>query len=371
MGLKDGLACPRTPLRQFLDRELSAVCRPLRESYRAQHRPEMLVLPGPGVGTEAGTVGTAIDQRLRLAFTAAQPAAQPVDRATVLGIATCHEVGGHRAGRRMRKVGAELADRLTQTVQSLDLDDRNQPLDRPWEEEQDLARLLLCAAWYQVAARSLFGFTYTPLFLAATEEPKGFTLDRLLSLPHPDLVADMLAQVHHAAQSPLSRLRASTSPADCTGDPVLNTSGISADADLLAAGLLLDFKSSRHPEEFAQRTAHQLLGYLLLDTEEARCRPGNRQGVRRRRRQGRTEDPAAARGHRAGPRPRPLPGLRPTDAGPHQHPPVLRTMVQHPRDHPAQTRLAPQTPRRVGRRTDAANKRCGDHRWNSGTVGGS
>ncbi len=33
------------------------------------------------------------------------------------------------------------------------------------------------AAWYQVAARNPFGFTYTPLFLAAVEASEGFTLD--------------------------------------------------------------------------------------------------------------------------------------------------------------------------------------------------
>ncbi|MER7694724.1 hypothetical protein [Streptomyces sp. NPDC097610] len=81
MSLVDGLKSPHTPLRRFLDRELSAGAKPLRDSYRAQHRADHVQLP-PGVGTEAGTVGTAIDQRLRLAFTAAAP----VDDASLIGI---------------------------------------------------------------------------------------------------------------------------------------------------------------------------------------------------------------------------------------------------------------------------------------------
>ncbi|MFC5900749.1 hypothetical protein [Streptomyces zhihengii] len=77
MSLTSGLHSPRTPLRRFLDRELSAGPRPLRESFRAQHRSDQVLLPGPGVGTEAGTVGTAIDQRLRLAFTGPRPSTWP------------------------------------------------------------------------------------------------------------------------------------------------------------------------------------------------------------------------------------------------------------------------------------------------------
>ncbi|WP_331739766.1 hypothetical protein OG613_44475 (plasmid) [Streptomyces sp. NBC_00015] len=63
MSLVDGLRSPHTPLRRFLDRELSAGAKPLRDSYRAQHRAAHVLLPPPGVGTEAGPVGTAIDQR--------------------------------------------------------------------------------------------------------------------------------------------------------------------------------------------------------------------------------------------------------------------------------------------------------------------
>ncbi|MDQ0847496.1 hypothetical protein [Streptomyces sp. V1I6] len=55
--LVDGLRSPRTPLRRFLDRELSAGASQLRHNYRAQHRTDRILLPPPGVGTEAGTAG--------------------------------------------------------------------------------------------------------------------------------------------------------------------------------------------------------------------------------------------------------------------------------------------------------------------------
>ncbi|MFF2045938.1 GNAT family N-acetyltransferase [Kitasatospora sp. NPDC058170] len=50
--------------------------------------------------------------------------------------------------------GEQLLQRLAETVHALDPDTRDPPTDRPWEEQRDLARLLLtAAAWYQVAAR--------------------------------------------------------------------------------------------------------------------------------------------------------------------------------------------------------------------------
>ncbi|MFI9365944.1 hypothetical protein ACIG5E_33570 [Kitasatospora sp. NPDC053057] len=264
MSLTSGLSCPRTPLRRFLDREMSAGPKPLRENFRTRYATEPVLMPPEGVGTEAGTVGTAIDQRLRLALTAAEP----VDLATHLGIDISRGMGGRQAGERMGVVGEQLLQRLAETVHALDPDNRDLPMDRSWEEEQDLARLLLAAAWYQVAARNPFGFTYTPLFLAAVEAPKDLTLERLLDLPHRDLVDDVTAQLDHAATGPLQALRATTDPADCKGGVMFAGIDITADADLLADGTLIEIKSTRHPHRFEKATAWQILGYLLLDTPD-------------------------------------------------------------------------------------------------------
>jgi hypothetical protein len=265
MSLVDGLRYPQSPLRRFLDRELSAGAKPLRDSYRAQHRAEHVLLPPPGVATEAGTVGTAIDQRLRLAFTAAAP----VDDASLIGIERTGSIGGRGAGLRMRAVGNELAVRLTETVRRLDLDNRDLTVDRGQDEEEDLARMLIAAAWYQVLARTPIGFAFTPLANAALEDPDAFTFTRLLELPHRDLVADVTAQLHKAAHGPLEALRARTGPEDCVGGPTFAGAQITADADIVVDGLLLDFKSARRPlAEMSQRTAWQLTGYLLLDAAD-------------------------------------------------------------------------------------------------------
>ncbi|MEN8655501.1 hypothetical protein ABCR94_34245 [Streptomyces sp. 21So2-11] len=265
MSLVDGLRSPHTPLRRFMDRELSAGASRLRINYRAQHRADQILLPPPGVATEAGTVGTAIDQRLRLAFTAASP----VDDASLKGIACTGQIGGRGAGLRMRAVGNELAARLTETTLRLNLDNREMPMDRAHDEEEDLARLLIAAAWYQVMARNPFGFAHTPLSITALQHPDGFTLDRLLKLPHRDLVDDVVHQLYLATTGPLEDLRARTRPEDCTGGPTFAGARITADADLTVDGLLLDFKSTRHPlAEMSQRTAWQLTGYLLLDAAD-------------------------------------------------------------------------------------------------------
>jgi hypothetical protein len=263
MSLITGLESPRTPLRQFLDRELSAGPRPLRTTFRAQDTSQHIIHPGPGVGYEAGTVGTAIDQRLRLAFTAGQP----VDAATALGIAFSSRVPDLLSDR-LQTVGDELTQRLADTSASLRLDDRDLPLDRAWEEEEALARMLLSAAWYAVAYRNPYAFGDTPLFLAACEDPQHFTLKKLLDLPHRDLVADVLAQLHHAADSDLAALRARTTPADCTPGPTFPDVDITADADLITDGMLLEFKSTRNAHHLSQHTAWQMLGYLLLDTHD-------------------------------------------------------------------------------------------------------
>ncbi|MDQ0935122.1 hypothetical protein [Streptomyces turgidiscabies] len=263
MSLKSGVDNPRSPLRRFLDRELSAGAKPLRESFRSQHRADRVLLPLPGVGTEGGTSGTAIDTRLRLAFTTAAP----VDLAAAIGIEQTGRVY-QGVGLRMRAVGNELAARLTHTVHGLDLANRDTPIDRAHDDEEDLARLLIAAAWYQVLTRNPVGFEHTPLYLAAYEDPGSFTLDRLLQLPHRDLVADVVAQLHQGADGPLLSLRARTRPEDCTPGPTFPGTQITADADLVVDGLLIDFKSDKRPHRFPKASAWQLLGYLLLDTAD-------------------------------------------------------------------------------------------------------
>ena len=272
MSLTQGLASPRTPLRRFLDRELSAGTRPLRATYRAQ-LPPALVLPGDGVGYEAGTVGTAIDQRLRLAFTSASP----VDAATMIGVDNIQTTGkiladvtaeldSSSAWDIMENVGQQLVQQLRTVVTELQPDDRTKPMVRAAEEEEHLSRLLLVAAWYALNCRNPMAFPLTPLCKTAFAAPREFTLESLLALPHPDLVEDVLAQLHVSEDGPLERLRDQTTPAVSLPGPTFDGSAhVSADADLIAGETLIDFKSTRRVHEFSRVTIQQLLGYVLMD----------------------------------------------------------------------------------------------------------
>lgn len=270
MSLTSGLQSPRTPLRRFLDRELSAGPRRVRATYRVRLPHTGVLLPGEGVGFEAGTVGTAIDQRLRLAFTTTAP----LDEATVAGIASCQLAA--RASRRrgrsdpvwsaLAAVGAQLADAVATQVGELGLAVRERPMLRSDEEEEHLARLLLCAAWYALNYRNPFAFPDTPMVQSVMDAPRGFTLRRLLAVPTRALVDDVLAQLHAAEDGPLDDLRRDSLASACVGGPTFDGStDVKADADLIADGLLLDFKSTRTVSAFPQSTVLQLLGYVLLD----------------------------------------------------------------------------------------------------------
>lgn len=60
-----------------------------------------------------------------------------------------------------------------------------------------------------------------------------------------------------------------TRPGDCVAGPTFAGAEITADADIVVDGLLLDFKSARRPlAEMSQRTAWQLTGYLLLNAAD-------------------------------------------------------------------------------------------------------
>ncbi|MCI3273530.1 hypothetical protein [Streptomyces cylindrosporus] len=137
----------------------------------------------------------------------------------------------------MRTVGKELADRLKETVPSLQLDDRDLPIDGGQDEEEDLARLLIAAAWYQVNYRTPIGFAYTPLSITAREDPGTFTFERLFQLPHCTMVADIVAPPQGRRRPAAGRAR--PFPEDSTPGPTFSTHHLTADADLAVDGLLL------------------------------------------------------------------------------------------------------------------------------------
>jgi hypothetical protein len=114
---------------------------------------DQILLPGPGVGIEARNVGTAIDYRLRLAFTLPSPSTT-----------RAHRHPAHRRHRRLVRLRRTPADAGSGrgpcrapggTVVDPQLDNRELPMDRAHDEEEDLTRMLIAAAWHQVNYRNV------------------------------------------------------------------------------------------------------------------------------------------------------------------------------------------------------------------------
>ncbi|MEY9840662.1 hypothetical protein [Streptacidiphilus sp. EB103A] len=270
LSLTKALRMSGGPLRQFLAKEFPAGAAPLREAFRAKYFPgdrraaERRVLSPPGsLGSEAGTVGTAIDQRLRLAFTAQAP----LDEATLRGIEkVLLVVSDPRTAIALASVGRDLADLAKGLVEDMSTDDRSNSMGRARDDEDLLARVLVVAAWFAVAQRAGRAFNRTPLARTAARRPDTFTLQHALDLVNHDVVHDILLQFDLAGTGPLGELRAATTREVCHGGPVF--SGMPADGDLLVDGLLIDFKSASEPLKLPENDIHQLLGYLLLDTRD-------------------------------------------------------------------------------------------------------
>lgn len=174
---------------------------------------------------------------------------------------------GRRVWAALAEAGQQLIEAITVTVQAFELDARTESMLRADDDEERLARMLLAAAWYALNYRNAFAFPDTPLFQAALIAPKAkFTFDQLLEVPSRALVDDLLAQLRAAEDGPLDELRGWTGPKDCVGGPLFDGSAdISADADLIVDGVLIDFKSTRNVHTFDLATVQQLLGYTLMD----------------------------------------------------------------------------------------------------------
>jgi len=133
-----GIGLPSNSAPAVPGSELSAGVRRLRATYCAQLPTTPLILPGPGVGYEASTVGTAIDQRFRLSF--ARVAA--VDEATELGIstlgATAMPLDEHPAWDAIEVVGHQLLERAQGNASPQRLDDVG--------SGSDVATTIICSA---------------------------------------------------------------------------------------------------------------------------------------------------------------------------------------------------------------------------------
>jgi hypothetical protein len=217
------------------------------------------------------TIGTAIDYRLRLAFAADAVTHSPaVTSAVTYARATARCKGGTDADtyRNIAELGREMLLRLESVTRANNPADREKPLVASGAAEEHLCRLCYVAAWYDALYRAgdlNDDRTKVLGFIASNSS----SLDEMLdSLPR-SAVSNMIELVRCAAGGEIAGLRASAKgivTAPCfTGSPDVN----GADADLVADDLLLEIKTYRNPSDYLREHLRQLLGYTLLDYNDA------------------------------------------------------------------------------------------------------
>lgn len=261
-------------LRRFLTVSFPAGTATVRESYVEQLAGRRARSQPAGAAVFAGIVGQALDMRLKLAF--ARPA---VPAGVALGIALVTEIAHQSRARptedamwpstqrwaEIAEVGQELAEQIVAAATELELDDRRSPLARRRNHETSLARLLLAAAWFEIAYRNILGFLHTPV-LAAPAAP--LSLRALLRRVPQPAINDVLHLVSGAAAGPLAALRTGADTA-VSGPTFTGSSAVgNAEGDLIVDRLLLDVKTTGSPERFRSTLVWQLLGYALLDFDD-------------------------------------------------------------------------------------------------------
>jgi hypothetical protein len=287
VSLTSHLADRASSLSRFLDHafpgldEVAAVA--LAQMPRTLH-----AVPDQGSVIPWTTIGTAIDHRLRLAFTpSALPSANRGSASSCNPIAVGIEIAAasaaHHAARadeprcrdaansqqtarrweRVAAIGQEVAARIGQLTARTH-PHLNPHLPLPGPDEAELCRLCYAAAWFDELAHRP-GEDHKILSFIGASDFKN--IDDVLAVVPRSAVDDMLALVRVAAQSDLAALRPRSNLAPVTTGPLF-TGGAdvgAADGDLIIAGTLIDIKTTMHPARHLPAAIRQLLGYLLID----------------------------------------------------------------------------------------------------------
>ena len=291
MSLTSQLADPASPLSCFLDRVFPRLDSVAAKAL-AQLSPTPQAVPDRGTFTPWATTGTAIDHRLRLAFTpCAVPAAHQPETAIwcnpiTTGIeiaadtAACHAAdprsssrlhaaATQQASRRWQRIatlGQALAARLGQmAARTCPHENADLVLQDP--DEAEMCRMCYAGAWFDELAHRP-GEDHKILNFIGENDFKN--LDEVLAVVPRRAIDDMVRLAGLAARSDLGVIRARIHPSEVTAGPLFAGGGDigGADGDLIIAGTLIDIKTTMHPHRQLPAGLRQLLGYLLLDYDD-------------------------------------------------------------------------------------------------------
>jgi len=247
---------PRSPVRVFLDQRFAPGLRAIQNRYRAE-APESLLVPSGSAN--AGTVGTAADWLMRFLLT----------RAPDLTIPTA-------GARRCDQAGLVLTPALQQLAEILDLTVPEQPVkplpfDGPAEGHGGEPELLARACWVlalltEPVRAGVQATMLGPLGRFQNAQPG---MKELLALASPDALEQLAGFRKVFDEALIPNIGDRHGP--WVIGPTFQGSRLvgGADADLIAARLLLDVKTTAKKLSLARVDVFQLLAYTLLDFENA------------------------------------------------------------------------------------------------------
>jgi hypothetical protein len=244
-----------SPVRRFLDDRFSNGLRDVQRRYR-QAGPPLIVASADKLEANPGTVGTAADWLLRFML---HP--RPSLALAAAGAAMC----GRRSG--MTDAFAELAESLgydSDAILVADATDFTGPIDGHDADPGQLASACWALALLTEMFRNPMAAMRGPL-----ERFQGHraSADELLGLVSPAALGQLAAfqQVFASALLPeLAHRRGRW----VLGPAFTGSALIKADADLIAAELLLDLKTDSRLS-LGVTTLFQVIGYALLDFDDA------------------------------------------------------------------------------------------------------
>ncbi len=247
----------RSPVRQFLDELCSSGLRDIQRRYR-EKASELAVPSVPRSDADPGTVGTAADWLLRFLVDS-----EPELDLVMTGAAAC------------ARAGIRVLPALAEVVRALGMSLPSRPAEHvrvftgPTGGNNADAVVLARSCW----AFALLTEAYRGGPMVAAAGPLGqfrgaaVTGDDLLGLA-PPAGLDQLAGFRHVFNATLIPQLAIRTGAWALGPTFTGSALIKADADLIAAGLLIDLKTSAKKPSLAVTDLFQVIGYALLDFDD-------------------------------------------------------------------------------------------------------
>jgi hypothetical protein len=263
------IADVRSPVRQFLNERFTAELRPLQQQYR-QAAPSLIIEPADKRDANPGTVGTAADWLLRFLL---HP--QPGLGLPFAGLAECAQAGLGLLSAYAQVLaaigisGTAAADGL-RSAAGLGNAHTSNCYDGPAAGSTAEPELLSRACWATALLTEAFrggadAALRGPLgLLAGKPKPAG---EDLLALA-PAAGLDQLRQFRQVFTSALVPRLAGRRGRWAAGPEFTGSALIGADADLIAAGLLLELKTSAARFSLPVTDLFQVIGYALLDFDD-------------------------------------------------------------------------------------------------------